>query len=212
MIQSLAAATLMSCSTTITVLPDSTRPSSCVISFATSDGCKPVVGSSRTYSVSPRCVALQFGGQLDALSLAAGKFRSRLSQPDISQADLSEDAQRPAKRGVIGKEIERAVYRHREDIGNRLISDFDFQRLGIVARALAGRTGSIDAGQKEQFYAHKPFPLAGLAPALRNIEGKTARIVPPGAGLLRGRKEFADMIERPVYVARFDRGVRPIGF
>jgi hypothetical protein len=77
--------------------------------------------------------ALQFGGQLDALSLAAGKLRGGLSQPDISQADLPEDAQRPAKRGVVGKEIKRAVYRHREDVGNRLIPDLDFQRLGIVA-------------------------------------------------------------------------------
>ena len=139
--------------------------------------------------------ALQFGGQLDALSLAAGKLRGRLSQPDISQADLPEDAQRPAKGGVVGKEIKRAVYRHREDVGNRLIPDLDFQRLGVVARTLAGRTGRVDARQKKQFHAHEPLPLASLAPALRNIERETARIVPPGAGLFGGRKQFTDMIE-----------------
>jgi len=48
MTQSLTAATVMSCSTTTTVLPLSTRRSSCFISFATSDGCSPVVGSSST--------------------------------------------------------------------------------------------------------------------------------------------------------------------
>jgi hypothetical protein len=48
MIQSLAAATLISCSTTMTVFPASTSPSSCFISFSTSDGCKPVLGSSST--------------------------------------------------------------------------------------------------------------------------------------------------------------------
>src|SRR6185312_2034437 len=37
-IQSLAAATDMSCSTTITVFPASTNPSSCFMSFATSAG------------------------------------------------------------------------------------------------------------------------------------------------------------------------------
>ena len=37
-----------SCSTTITVLPASTSPSSCAISLSTSAGCSPVVGSSRT--------------------------------------------------------------------------------------------------------------------------------------------------------------------
>ena len=36
--------------------------------------------------------ALQFSGELDALSLAAGKLGGRLSEPDISQADLPEDA------------------------------------------------------------------------------------------------------------------------
>jgi hypothetical protein len=91
MIQSLAAATLMSCSTTITVFPDSTRPSSCVISFATSDGWRPVVGSSRTYSVSPRCARCSSVASL-MLSLAAGKLGGRLSQSDISQADLPKDA------------------------------------------------------------------------------------------------------------------------
>ena len=48
MIQSLPAATCMSCSTTITVLPASTRPSSCFIRRSTSAGCSPVVGSSST--------------------------------------------------------------------------------------------------------------------------------------------------------------------
>ena len=50
--------------------------------------------------------ALQFGGELDALSLAAGKLRGRLTQPDISQADLPEDAQRPAKGGVVRERIQ----------------------------------------------------------------------------------------------------------
>ena len=48
MIQSLAAATDMSCSTTTTVFPASTSPPSWVISFSTSEGCRPVVGSSST--------------------------------------------------------------------------------------------------------------------------------------------------------------------
>ncbi len=46
--QSLLAATRMSCSTTITVLPASTRPCNCSIKVSTSAGCSPVVGSSST--------------------------------------------------------------------------------------------------------------------------------------------------------------------
>lgn len=45
MIQLLAAATVMSCSTTMTV---NVYKTTCVISFATSEGCSPIVGSSST--------------------------------------------------------------------------------------------------------------------------------------------------------------------
>ena len=50
------ATTRMSCSTTITVLPARPARPAGPCSFSTSAGCSPVVGSSRTYSVSPRCV------------------------------------------------------------------------------------------------------------------------------------------------------------
>ena len=46
--QSLPAATRMSCSTTITVFPAATSPSSWAPSRSTSAGCSPVVGSSST--------------------------------------------------------------------------------------------------------------------------------------------------------------------
>ena len=184
MIQSLAAATPMSCSTTITVFPEVHKTVQLLHQLRHVRRMQTRRGFVEHVQRFAPLRALQFGGKLDALSLAAGKFRGRLSQPDISQADLPEDAQRPAKGGVVGKEIKRAVDRHRQDIGNRLVPDLDFQRLGVVARALAGRTWRVDARQKKQFDADEPFPLASLTPALRDIERKTARIVPPGAGLL----------------------------
>ncbi len=56
MTQSLPATIRISCSTTITVFPASTSPSSWAMSRSTSAGCSPVVGSSRTYSVVPRWI------------------------------------------------------------------------------------------------------------------------------------------------------------
>ena len=44
MTQSLCATSAISCSTTSTVLPPSTKPLSCFTSFSTSEGCSPVVG------------------------------------------------------------------------------------------------------------------------------------------------------------------------
>jgi hypothetical protein len=55
--------------------------SSCFISFATSDGWSPVVGSSSTYSVSPSLRALELGGKLDALGPPPD--RSGLPQSDV---------------------------------------------------------------------------------------------------------------------------------
>ena len=52
--QSLCATTPISCSTTITVFPASTSPDNCTTNRSTSAACNPVVGSSSTYSVSPR--------------------------------------------------------------------------------------------------------------------------------------------------------------
>ncbi len=92
---------------------------------------------------------LQFGGKLDPLRFAARKFRGRLSEPDISQADLAQDLQGPTKGLIFGKELKCDVDRHRENIGNRLVPNLDFEGLGIVTRALAGRTRSVHARQKE---------------------------------------------------------------
>src|SRR4051812_43490833 len=74
--------------------------------------------------------------------------------------------------------------------------DLDLKGLCIVALTLAGRTRSVHTRQKEQFYAHEPFPLAGFASALRDIERESARIVPPGARQFRGRKKLTDVIEK----------------
>jgi hypothetical protein len=57
-------------------------------SSSTSAGCRPVVGSSSTYSVSPRWFALQLGGELDALRLAARELGGRLTEPQVAEPHL----------------------------------------------------------------------------------------------------------------------------
>ncbi|KAG1165829.1 hypothetical protein G6F35_018550 [Rhizopus arrhizus] len=54
MTQSACATARMSCSIITTVLPASTSRCSCTSSRSASDACRPVVGSSSTYSVRPR--------------------------------------------------------------------------------------------------------------------------------------------------------------
>ena len=87
--QSLPATTRMSCSTTMTVLPASTSPSSCAMQLLDvgrmQAGRGLVEDVERVAALHP----LQFGRQLDPLRLAAGKLGRRLAQPQIAQADFA---------------------------------------------------------------------------------------------------------------------------
>jgi hypothetical protein len=187
----------MSCSTTITVFPDSTRPSSCVISFATSDGCKPVVGSSRTYSVSPVCARCSSLGRSAYARHPLRDGGVRLFQRGYIQTDLG-GQQRPAREGS-SEEIKRAVHRHREDVGNRLIPDIDLASWRCSAHP-CGRTGRVDARQKSNSTHTNPSP-GEFRTGPCDIERETARIVPPSAALLGGGKSLRTWSKRPVYVA-----------
>ena len=107
MIQSLAAATLISCSTTTTVLPALDEAVKLLHQLR---HVRRVQARRRFVEHVERLAtlrALQFGGELDALGLAAGQFRGRLPEPDVSQADFPKHAQGSAQRIVIGKEFER---------------------------------------------------------------------------------------------------------
>src|SRR5712671_319543 len=80
--------TSRSCSTTITVLPNPTRPSSCVTNRSTSDGCNPVVGSSRTYNVFPRWLRCSSVASLMRCASPPDNSVAGCPQPQVSQADL----------------------------------------------------------------------------------------------------------------------------
>ena len=70
------------------------------------------------------------------------------------------------------------------------------QRVGVVARALAGRARRVDAGQEQQLDHDEAFAGAVLAAALGHVEGKAAGIVAP---LLRGRRggeQLAHVVEQ----------------
>jgi hypothetical protein len=50
------------------------------------------------------------------------------------------------QRRVIGKALESGIDRHSQDIGDRLVADLYFQRLGVVACALASGAGRVNTG------------------------------------------------------------------
>ncbi len=80
----------------------------------------------------------------------------------------------------------------------------DLERLGVVAGALAGRARRVDARQEQQFDADEAFALTGFAASLRDVEGKPAGIVAPGARLLRRGEQLSHVIQQ----ARVRRKIR----
>ena len=172
MTQLLAATTRSSCSTTITVLPASTRACSCTISLSTSAGCRFI---QHIQGMAP-LRALQFGRQLDALGFAVGQFGGRLSQPQITQTDVFEQRQRFEHAGLAGKKVAGFLDRQVQDLGDVFALPGDLQRLFVVACAMAGRTGGVHAGREEQLDADKAFTLAGFTAALGDVEGEAAGV------------------------------------
>ena len=96
--------------------------------------------------------------------------------------------QRAHHAGFVGEEIAGGVDGQAEHLGDVLIAPRDFQRLRVVARAVAGRAGRIDARQKQQFDADEAFAFARRAAALRDVEREAARAVAPLAGAAACRR------------------------
>ena len=93
MTQSAVLMTSRLCSMTTMVLPSSRRRCSTSSSCATSWKCRPVVGSSRMYSVRPVDALGQLARELHALSFSAGEGRRVLPQAHVGQADVGERLQ-----------------------------------------------------------------------------------------------------------------------
>ena len=148
--------------------------------------------------MSPRCGALQLGRELDPLRLAAGELGRRLAEPQIAEADLAQHVERrgaPAARRRRTRQAASTVMR--EHVGDDLAAVLDLERLRVVARAVAGRAGRVDARQEEQLDHDEALALAGLAAALGDVERE-----PPGVVAARPRRlgrgeQLAHVIEQP---------------
>ena len=100
---------------------------------------------------------------------------------------------------------------HLEDVGNRFALVVDLQRFAVVPLAMTDLAGHIDIRQEVHLDLDQTLARASLAAATLDVEREAARLVSACFRLRHRRVEFADRVNRPVYVAGFDRGVRPIG-
>ena len=101
------------------------------------------------------------------------------------------------------EELQRLLDRHVEHVGDRLALEQHFQRLAVVALALADVAGDVDVGQKVHLDLDDAVALAGLAAAALDVEREAAGLVAARLALGQAGEPFADRRER----ARIGRGI-----
>ncbi len=196
-IQSAVLMTSRLCSMTRTVLPLSTSRWRTWSSFSTSAKWRPVVGSSRTYSVRPVARRDSSVDELDPLGLAAGQGRGRLAEVDVAEPDVVERLQLAAHVRDRREEVERLGDRHLEDVRDRLALVVDLERLPVVALARADLARDVDVRQELHLDLEDAVALAVLAATALDVEAEAARRVAADARLRDAREQLADRREQP---------------
>jgi hypothetical protein len=142
-----------------------------------------------------RSRARQFLGELDALRLAARQRRRLLADLDVAQADAFQRLQLVAHGGDGREELDAFLDRHVEHVGDRLALEGDFQRLAVVALAVADVAGDVDVGQEVHLDLDDAVALAGLAAAALDVEREAAGLVAARLGFGQAGEPVADRRE-----------------
>ena len=105
-------------------------------------------------------------------------------------------SERLEHRRLVGEERAGVVDGHAQHVGDVLVAPGDLERLVVVARAVAGRAGRVDARHEEQLDADEAFALAGLAAPLGDVEREAAGVVAARARRRRRREDLAHAVEQ----------------
>ena len=119
----------------------------------------------------------QFLGELHALRLAARQGRRLLADMDVAEADLLQGQELVADHRHGLEELDALVDRHLQHVGDRLAAEVDFQRLAVVALALADVALDVDVGQEVHLDLDDAVALAGLAAPALDVEREAAGLV-----------------------------------
>ena len=138
----------------------------------------------------------QLARQLDPLGLAAGERGRGLAELDVVEPHVVQGLEHRRDLGDVGEVLERLLDVHVEHVADALALEPDVQGLAVEPLPLADRAGHPDVGQEVHLQAVGAVPLAGLAPASRDVEAEPARLVAPGAGLGELRVEVADQVQQ----------------
>ena len=116
------------------------------------------------------------------------KRRRLLADMDVIEADAVQELQRLAHPRHRLEKFQRFLDRHVEHVGDRFAAEQHFQRLAVVALAVADVAGDVNVGQKVHLDLDHAVALAGLAAAALDVEREAAGLVAAGLATPAGRR------------------------
>ena len=125
----------------------------------------------------------QFERELDSLRFAARQRGRALAELDVAEPDIEQgmELSRHDRHGL--EELVRVLDRHAQHFGDVPALVLDFERLAVVALAVADVARHVDVGQEMHLDLDDPVALAGLAAAAFHVEGEASRAVATRARL-----------------------------
>ena len=139
---------------------------------------------------------LQFASELDALRFAAREFGGGLAQAQVAEPDVEQEPQGSMDGGLFGEDLDRFLHGQRQHLGDVALVPGHLQGVLVVARAVAGRAGCVDAGHEQQLDAHESLALASGAASFGDVEREAPGVVMAAFGGGRGGEELADVVEQ----------------
>src|SRR5205085_6378999 len=106
-----------------------------------------------------------------------------LADLDVTQADTLQGLHLLAQHRDGLEELGGLVDRHVKNVRYALAFEQDFQRLAVVALAVADVAGDVDVGQEVHLDLDQAVALAGLAAAALDVETEATRPIAPRLGL-----------------------------
>src|SRR5207237_4191139 len=125
-----------------------------------------------------RCL-LTHGPELYPLRFSNGKRSRILAQPQISKPDIEQRVQFVRYARHIPEKTRRFIDTHIKHIGDVFAFVGDFERLPVVAMAMADFTLDINVWEEMHLDFDEAATFAIFAPAAFDIETETAGIVAP---------------------------------
>ena len=138
---------------------------------------------------------LQFGGELDPLSLATGQGRCGLAHAHVAEAYVDECLKVARDRRNRGEELERLLDRHVEDLGDRLALVVNLERLPVVTSPVALLARDVDVREEVHLNTQGAITGTRLAPTTLDVEREASLEVAAHLCLGRLGEELANVVE-----------------